>query len=170
MSRLQPQLNPYLWAVSPIAAQLSPPNVIDGRYKIVAPQIWQDIYSERPPQLPDPIPDRYLPYLHLYPYRLHLPEIYGICTFNDSTILLLNNIPADDRGVLHPPLEDAWIDASGLRQTYWLWQIVSLWNPLSDRGVAASLLVEDNLRVEGWRLRLRELFTNADILTINSSI
>ncbi|MBP0017491.1 MAG: protein phosphatase 2C domain-containing protein [Cyanobacteria bacterium SBLK] len=164
MPRSQPQLNPYLWAVSPIAAQLSPPNVIDGRYKIVAPQIWQDIYSERSPLLPNPIPENYLPYLHLYPYRLHLPEIYGICAFNNSTILLLNNIPVDDGGVLYPTLEDAWIDASGLRQTYWLWQILNLWNPLCDRGVGASLLVEENLRVEGWRLRLRELFTHSERL------
>lgn len=164
MPRSQPQPQPYLWAVSPIAPQLSPPNVIDGRYKIVAPQIWQDIYSERSPQLPNPIPDRCLPYLHLYPYRLHLPEIYGICSFNNSLILLLNNIPTDDRGLLYPTLEEAWPDASGLRQIYWLWQIVHLWNPLSDRGVAASLLVEENLRVEGWRLRLRELFTNAERL------
>ncbi|MEA5468247.1 PP2C family protein-serine/threonine phosphatase [Spirulina sp. 06S082] len=164
MPRPQPQPHPYLWAVSPIASQLSPPNVIDGRYKIVAPQIWQDIYSERSPQLPNPIPDRCLPYLHLYPYRLHLPEIYGICSFNNSLILLLNNIPTDDRGLLYPTLEEAWPDASGLRQIYWLWQILHLWNPLGDRGVAASLLVEDNLRVEGWRLRLRELFTNSERL------
>ena len=164
MPRSQPQINPYLWAVSPIAAQLSPPNVIDGRYKIIAPQIWQDIYSERSPLLPNPIPENYLPYLHLYPYRLHLPEIYGICAFKNSTILLLDNVPVNDRGVLHPTLEEAWLDASGLRQIYWLWQILNLWNSLCDRGVGASLLVEENLRVEGWRLRLRELFTHTERL------
>jgi protein phosphatase len=54
-----------------------------------------------------------------------------------------------------------WTQASAVRQVYWLWQILELWTPLEELGVASSLLVPDNLRVEGWRLRLRELYTDA---------
>ncbi|NEO26511.1 MAG: serine/threonine-protein phosphatase [Kamptonema sp. SIO4C4] len=160
MSPLQPRTSTYLWAVGKIAAQLAPPNVIEGRYKVLSPQVWQDIYPEQTPYLPDPIPDRLRAYLLLYPYRLHVPEVYGVCRVSGSAILLLKNVPVSDRGTLYPSLAEAWEDASPTRQLYWLWQILQLWSPLREQGMAASLLYPDNLRVEGWRVRLRELLSN----------
>src|ERR671933_60107 len=54
-----------------------------------------------------------------------------------------------------------WTQVPAVRQVYWLWQILELWTPLEEMGMASSLLVPDNLRVEGWRVRLRELYTDA---------
>ncbi|MDB9315558.1 protein phosphatase 2C domain-containing protein [Spirulina sp. CS-785/01] len=160
MSRWQSQHSQYLWAAGKIAAQLAPPNVIEGRYKVITPQVWQDIYPEQDPYLPDPIPDRLRAYLLLYPYRLHIPEVYGVCQVSGSSILLLQNVPIDAQGQLSPSLQEGWEDASPTRQLYWLWQILSLWSPLTEQGMAASLLYPENIRVEGWRIRLRELLSN----------
>ncbi|WP_017302828.1 PP2C family protein-serine/threonine phosphatase [Spirulina subsalsa] len=148
----------YLWAVGSVAARILPPNVIEGRYKVLHLQVWQDIYGERSPYIPDLLPDSWQPYLRLYPQRLHLPEIYGTCSVEGETVLLLKQIPVDAQGKLYPSLEQAWQEASVIRQVYWLWQILDLWTPLTEQGMAASLLDLENLRVQGWCVRLRELF------------
>ena len=86
--------------------------------------------------------------------RLHLPQVYGFA----GDILLLENVPIDETGNLYPAIADAWEQATPVRQVYWLWQIIQLWQPLSEFGVALSLLFPDNLRVQGWCVRLLELY------------
>lgn len=164
MSTDKPAINPYLWAIGSATAQIPTGETVANRYQVVAPQIWQDMQPTLAAELPEQISDDFLPYLRLYPQRLHLPEVYGICQLDratekeDSRVILLDNVPIDKNGKLLPSLESMWPQASSVRQLYWLWQMLELWTPLAEIGVASSLLIPENLRVEGWRLRLRQLY------------
>ncbi|MGQ4647475.1 protein phosphatase 2C domain-containing protein [Lyngbya aestuarii] len=172
MSSNKPLMNRYLWAVGSVTElPIKSGELIAERYRIVAPQIWQDLQPQLPAQMPEQPNSQILPYLRLYPHRLHVPEVYGVCQLQGETFLgtpaqntvvtLLENVPIDPNGELYPSLKSMWPQASPVRQIYWLWQILELWKPLEEFGVASSLLVAENLRVEGWRVRLRELYTSA---------
>ena len=149
----------YLWAMGELAAKIPPSQVIADRYRVVTPQVWLDTQPELPPQFPDPIPEVVEPYLHLYPLRLHVPIAFGTCQWaNDGAqVLLLENAPIDPQGNLYPTLSQMWSTASPVRRAYWLWQILQLWTPLVEAGMGASLLDENNIRVQGWRVWLLEL-------------
>lgn len=151
----------YLWAVEtkehPIGSIVG-----NGRYRVISPRLWLDLQPGLVPFMPPEIPDAYLPYLHLYDDRLHLPEIYGVCqeAGQENKTLLLENVPFDRDGTPYPGLMQTFAQSSAVRQVYWLWQMLELWEPLLNWQVASSLLVEENLRVQDWRLRLRELTTD----------
>lgn len=152
----------YLWAVGAQAASLTDETLASDRYRVIRPQIWLD---RQPALLPSPLnglPEQALPYLHLYNHRLHVPELYGFYTVEalSPPILLLANSPIDETGTLFPALDVAWTGATATRQVYWLWQLLQLWRPLKQQGVARSLLHPENLYVEGWRVRLRELIAD----------
>lgn len=153
----------YLWATGEVAATIPVGTLVGDRYQVTAPHIWQDIAPNTPPPSPDSLPDAVLPYARLYNYRLHIPEVYSIHAHPHGTeeaeILLLDNSPIMPNGQLQPAILDRWGVVSPVRQVYWLWQILDLWTPLATQGVAASLLQPENLRVEGWRIRLRELLS-----------
>lgn len=155
----------YLWAVGTGVEQLPTGATVKDRYTVVSPRIWLETQPGTPPNLPSDLPDLALPYMHLYPYRLHLPEVYGFCPpINEATgILLLSNAPIDPSGQPYPSVGTIWEQVSPLRRLYWLWQIFQLWGPLLSQGVASSLLVPGNLRVEGWRVRLREFYSDPDL-------
>lgn len=165
MSSSKPLINRYLWAVGSAAAYVPVGELVRDRYQVVAPQIWQDTYPEQLPEIPERLSSNSLPYLQLYPHRLHVPGVYGMCqvkeTVPESVVMLLENAPIDLNGELYPSLESMWTKVSVVRQVYWLWQILELWTSLEEVGVASSLLVPDNLRVEGWRVRLLELYVDA---------
>jgi len=164
MSSSTPLINRYLWVTGSAATSLPVGEQVRGRYQVIAPQIWQDMHPELPPEASEQLTGNILPYLRLYPHRLHVPEVYGVCQLRESVpesvVILLENVPIDPSGELYPSIEGMWTQASAVRQVYWLWQILELWTPLEEMGVASSLLFPDNLRVEGWRLRLRELYTD----------
>ncbi|GAB4159685.1 MAG: protein phosphatase 2C domain-containing protein [Cyanobacteria bacterium J069] len=147
----------YLWTVGRSEgidpSQVSP----QGRYRAVSPRLWLDTQPAAAPDLPQPWPDEALPYLHLFPHRLHVPVLFGFGWHAGQRLMLLENVPVDADGKLLPAIAPSFAAASPTRQVYWLWQMLDLWAPLRDDGVAASLLMPDNLRVEGWRVRLREL-------------
>ena len=118
------------------------------------------------------LPETLVPYLKLFPYRLHVPQIYTLLALEEpdpSLLLLLEQVPLSgaDLGPSDPgagygigtgiPLMEAWPQAQSLRQLHWLWQIAQLWQPLRIQGVASSLLQTDFLRIEGPLLRLLEL-------------
>ncbi|MEO6861000.1 MAG: protein phosphatase 2C domain-containing protein [Microcoleus sp.] len=152
----------YLWAVGPAVEEVPAGKVIADRYFVIAPQIWLDSRPSIPPGVPEQLPVDIMPYLHLYPQRLHTPEVYGFCSLGEAPeatteVLLLENVPINNFGSLYPSILQAWSQTSAARQVYWLWQMLQLWTPLSEQGVAASLLVPENLRVEGWRVRLLQL-------------
>lgn len=160
MTGVEPVINPYLWALGDAALDLAPGTEVAGRYRVIAPQVWLDTQPELAIEAPEEIDRELLPYLYLYPQRLHLPVVYDVQTVEDyrSPVVLLENAPLEGAGSLQPAFVTQLEQATTLRQMSWFGQILDLWEPLEQLGVAASLLVEDNLRVEGWRIRLRELY------------
>ena len=165
MSSSQSQEHRYLWAVGEVAAQKLPGTIVESdRYQVIAPHIWSDTRPHLEPYVSVLLPDEALPYLHLYAHRLHVPQVYGLCLDDESDreILLLENAPLNNTGDLQPAIFEVWTQASAVRQVYWLWQILQLWTPLLELNVASSLLSPDNLRVEGWRVRLKELIKDSE--------
>ncbi len=148
-----PLTHRYLWAKSETSTTRRFGDKVADRYEVITPQIWLDTQPGLLPFVPEELSTEILNYLRLYPQRLHLPQVYGLA--ND--VLLLENVPIDHTGNLYPTMIDAWKQATAVRQIYWLWQILHLWTPLSEWGVASSLLVPNNLRVQGWCVRLIEL-------------
>ncbi len=153
----------YLWAVGKAVLQIPADSQVCGRYVVKAPQVWLDTQPGLQPDFPTvELPDALLPYLYLYAYRLHIPEVHGLCTESGDRptdeIFLLENVPLDKQGNLLPAIAQSWAQATAARQVYWLWQLLQLWSPLAEQGVSASLLAADNIRVEGWRVRLCQLF------------
>ncbi|GET36068.1 protein phosphatase 2C domain-containing protein [Microseira wollei] len=123
-----------------------------------------------PPEFPSDIPPAISPYLRLFPYRLHVPQVFGVATLEKKgkteEIWLLEQAPiyreqqqrkTPVKPQLVPELTHVWPGASPLRQLNWLWQIGTLWQPFSSEGVASSLLCPTLLRVEGGLVRLLQL-------------
>ncbi|MCC5664493.1 protein phosphatase 2C domain-containing protein [Nostoc sp. CHAB 5784] len=161
-----PLVHRYLWATGSLSAKISPGTRVAQRYEVISPQIWLDTQPGLSPDVPEELSTQVISYLRLYQERLHLPQAYGFASnFEEDTtdILLLENVPIDERGNIYPTIVEAWEQATAVRQVYWLWQILQLWTPLSELGLSRSLLVVDNLRVQGWCVRLLELYqTPAD--------
>lgn len=151
----------YVWALGQGTNKIPIGDLVDGRYEVIAPSIWLDTQPEQSPKVPEPVPGFALPYLKAYPHQLNLPGVYGICHQDSGeAVLLLSNVPVNRQGQLMPAIAKAWPDASPFRQANWLWQMISLWEPLQSFGAAASLLKKSNIRVEAWRVRLIGLSTN----------
>jgi protein phosphatase len=147
----------YLRAVGKSVAQLTAGELVSDRYVVMGAHLWLDTKSTLAPDVPV-FPDAAQPYLQLYSHRLHLPGLHGFGILPDQDpVFLLDNIPVDAAGKLYPSIATEWSSTSAVRQVYWLWQMLQLWEPLKQQGVASSLLIPDNLRVEGWRVRLCEL-------------
>ncbi|MBD2772415.1 protein phosphatase 2C domain-containing protein [Iningainema tapete] len=151
-----PLIQRYVWATGAISAKIQPGELVAERYGVISPQIWLDTKPGLLPDTPEELPVEVSPYLQLYPKRLHLPQVYGFTQIAGENILLLENIPVDEKGNLYPALADAWEQATALRQVNWLWQILELWQPLSELEVAGSLLIPNNIRIQGWCVRLLE--------------
>lgn len=161
----------HLWAIGDGVRQIPVNTVVGERYLVKAPQIWLDTNPGTVPEVPEVLPGRILPYLHLYPHRLHIPELHGLCPLSDKSIaLLLDNVPIDETGALLPSLESVWPTVPPVRQVYWLWQLFQLWEPLNHYGVALSLLLPENVRVQGWRVRLHQLLRNRQELEMPLAI
>ncbi|MEM9451467.1 MAG: serine/threonine-protein phosphatase [Cyanobacteria bacterium P01_E01_bin.6] len=159
---------PYLWVVGDhingqAIAQLSPGTVVGDRFQVIAAHVWQDTQGEVPLEREIELPTAASPYLKLYAQRLHVPDVYGLYTpsHGDTPIILLDNVPVDSSGTLLPTISVGWQNASPVRQLSWLWQMGQLWPLLTAQGVATSLLTPDNIHVDGWRIRLRELLSDS---------
>jgi protein phosphatase len=155
-----PLIHRYLWVIGSSAGTIPQGEKVADRYEVIAPRIWLDTQPGKLPGIPGEIPKEIIPYLRLYQQRLHLPQVYGFVrsqTEAADDILLLENVPIDEAGNLYPALTKAWQQATAVRQVYWLWQILQLWQPLSELKVATSLLIPNNLRVQGWCVRLLQL-------------
>jgi protein phosphatase len=106
-------------------------------------------------------------YLRLFPYRLHVPQVYGVMYLGEGEsqkqVLLLEKPPLEinnelvTAAQLHKSIDSAWSEATSMRQLNWLWQIANLWQPLASEGVASSLLDPLLMRPEGSILKLLEL-------------
>jgi len=168
-----PLLRHYLWAIGRAIEAYKPGELIGDRFVLVGSSVLLDTQPALPPETPHEIPQSIAPYLRLSPYRLHLPQVYGRLIVpvggRYSEIWLLEEAPiytggsslgtavADAQGQLLPELTSCWKDAPAMRQLNWLWQLASLWQPLSSEGVGSSLLTPALLRVEGSVVRLLEL-------------
>ena len=131
------------------------------------------------PEFPAEIPGAVAPYLRLFPYQIHVPQVYGMVTLEKKggkyeEIWLLEQVPiyweqqqAAAKLQFLPQLSRVWQNASPLRQLNWLWQIAMLWQPFSSEGVATSLLNPSLLRVEGSLVRLLELQIDRSTPSLN---
>ncbi|NJM95480.1 MAG: protein phosphatase, partial [Acaryochloridaceae cyanobacterium CSU_5_19] len=164
----------WLWTVGPSAHAFQVGDVIGDRFVFRGPRVVFDTQPGLPVTMAAELPDNLVPYLKLFPYRLHVPQVYTLLSLEEgqtSLLLLLEQAPLRSAdldpsvsGSHQPlgmpsalPLFDAWSEAQPLRQLHWLWQMAQLWQPLRIHGVATSLLQPDLLRVEGPLLRLLEL-------------
>lgn len=161
----------FLWVVGARADKFQVGDLLEDRFLFRGPRVVFDTQPGIPLKMSVELPETLVPYLKLFPYRLHLPQIYTLLSLGDSEpslILLLEQAPLGNAD-LDPsnqgglalgagmPLFDAWANAQPLRQLHWLWQMAQLWQPLRIQGVASSLLQPDFLRVEGPLFRLLEL-------------
>ncbi len=149
----------YLWVVGDKNRQ-QPGEIVSDRYLVKQAQVWLDTQPHIPPIInSNEIPDAVVPYLRLFPYRLHLPQPYSLFKpANAEPVLLLDNAPLDPKtGQLLPPLTHIWPTTTPLRQLHLLWQMAHLWQPFSVNGVASSLLTPNLLKIDRQLVRVLEL-------------
>lgn len=138
-------------------------DLIGDRYLLKDNGVVIDTLPKEAPAVSEKIPDRIMPYLKLFSYRLHIPQVYGILSETSEIWLLeYGSLPTDRSGELKypellPKLTEVWSEAKALRQLNWLWQIAKLWQPLQSKKVASSLLNPSLLRVNGSIIQLLEL-------------
>lgn len=149
------------------------------RYQFKSARVVLDTQPGLPLSSAFDITDSVLPYLKLFPFRLHLPQLYSLLkiesTSESDVLTLLEGAPLTAADFCAPPqpladqlqqiavaaiFTEAWREAPVLRQVQWLWQMVQIWEPLQQEGVAWSLVNPDLLRVEGPLLRLLSLEFN----------
>ncbi|NJM99290.1 MAG: serine/threonine protein phosphatase [Phormidesmis sp. RL_2_1] len=162
----------YLWGVGDLTTTLKVGQMLNQRYLLKRDRIFLDTQPGLIPESLAELPDFLQPYLHLSAYPLHLPRPYAIMRTPDEDYVLLLEasalaIAASPKGALGevprllPKLTTRWPDAPPLRQLNWLWQIAQLWDAFEAEQVAATLLDENLLRVDGSILRLLELSSTA---------
>ncbi len=156
----------YLWV---IGATGKAGETLEDRYVFRGPRVVLDTQVGLPLKLAADLPTSLVPYLKLFPFRLHLPQLYTVIPprrKKTPPIVLLEQAPlyaadffAAQLGAdsVSMPLSDSWIYARPLRQINWLWQMAQLWQPMVSQGVASSLLQPNLLRVEERLLRVLEL-------------
>ncbi|MCJ8279354.1 MAG: serine/threonine protein phosphatase, partial [Rivularia sp. ALOHA_DT_140] len=162
----------YLWAVADNSVVGNSGELLQERYLIIEDNVLLDTKPGILPQIPDQQKlDDIKSYLRLIPYRLHVPQVYGLLSLSlgnnfteilllEKPPLILNESPTQVR--LCEELTSGIKNASSLRQLNWLWQIAQLWQPLASVGVASSLLTEKLIRVEGSIVRLLELSSDGE--------
>lgn len=150
----------YLWAVGGAFTEADQGKLMGDRYLLKFPHIFLDTKPGIVPDTPEDPPEDAIPYLRLFPYRLHIPQAYAyLQEHQQASILLLEDAPLDlqsDKGLM-PTLTSVWHEATAMRQLHWLWQMAQLWQPLKTEGSAASLLNPNVLRVDAQLVRLLEL-------------
>lgn len=160
----------YLWAAGEGIEAYKPGQLIADRYLLKRDRIVLDTKPAMTPDFPAEVPPGIVPYLRLFPYQLHVPQVYGLAALSrgnkGKAIWLLEQVPlscltpeagTEAQVQVLPALIGVWKDASPVRQLNWLWQMAQLWQPFSSEGVASSLLNPALLRVEGSLVRLLEL-------------
>lgn len=162
----------YLWVIGSTG---KPGETLTDRYVFRGPQVVVDTQTSLPVKLTTDLPNGLIPYLKLFPYRLHVPQLYTVIPperKKDYPIVLLEQAPlcgADffETESVHGATEfltspglsliESWSYAQPLRQVNWLWQMAQLWQPFLSHGVASTLLQPELLRVEERLLRVLEL-------------
>lgn len=173
----------YLWVANAQSYPHQPGDKILDRYLFKTTQVVLDTRPGLPISSAFDITDSVLPYLKLFPFRLHLPQLYSLLKLETKAaepqvLVLLEDAPLtvsdfSQATTAIAPFSDlipqiavaevfteAWRTAPALRQVNWLWQMVQIWDPLQRECVAWSLVNPDLLRVEGSLLRLLSLDFN----------
>ncbi|MEB3219027.1 MAG: protein phosphatase 2C domain-containing protein [Nostocales cyanobacterium 94392] len=162
----------YLWAVADNSILGNSGELLQERYLIIEDHVLLDTKPGILPEIPEQQKlDEIKSYLRLIPYRLHVPQVYGLFTLNvgntSTEILLLEKPPiilseSPIKVKLCDKFTDAWKNATSLRQLNWLWQIAQLWQPLVSFGVGSSLLAKNLIRTEASIVRLLELNSDGE--------
>jgi protein phosphatase len=157
----------YLWLVAEGKGLDVSSEILADRYLVLSQFVIFDTKPAFPPQVIELEKLQEIrPYLRLFPYRLHVPQVYGIVNLGEGEkqkeFLLLEKPPIYIDGEptevkLYESLDSAWGQATSMRQLNWLWQIAQLWQPLASEGVASTLLDKSLMRVEGSLVRLLSL-------------
>jgi protein phosphatase len=164
----------YLWVAAGFTPQHQPGDLLLDRYLFCGSQVVLDTQPGLPLGNVFELDQSMIPYLKLFQWRLHVPQIYSLSAVEPgaSVLVLLEGVPlipedffnadtlafASKTGaVAAEPFVESWQKTSTLQQLNWLWQMARLWTPLLRENVASSLLNSSGLRVEGSLLRLREL-------------
>ncbi len=157
----------FLWVSGDGNANGNPGEILAERYLVIEQSILLDTKPGLLPQSPElETLQAIRPYLRLFPYRLHIPQIYGVLKLTDEPsspdILLLESPPLfqepeSQQVKLYDNLITAWENATSIKQLNWLWQIAHLWQPLASEGVVSSLLTPELIRIEGSLVRLLDL-------------
>jgi protein phosphatase len=174
--------NRYLWVLGlEPDANRAKDSLVD-RYRFRGPQVAIDMQPGIPLASSFDITDDILPYLKLFPWRLHLPQVYSLLpadllSASSAPIVLLEGAPLSFKDfspsdslseteirkiAIAEDFTEAWKQAPTLRQVNWLWQMAQLWIPLQREGVTSSLINPQLLRVEGPLLRLLSLDYRTD--------
>jgi protein phosphatase len=164
----------FLWAVGDGLDLEKTGDILADRYLVIEKNVVLDTRPGLVPHTPEiERLQEIKPYLRLFPYRLNVPQVYGVLPTSkgqdQEEILLLEKPPIAIKDVLPYQIEllsdlsSAWSLATSMRQLNWLWQIAHLWQPLASEGVALSLLDRHLLRVEGSLVRLLELRSDGDM-------
>ncbi|TAF52400.1 MAG: serine/threonine protein phosphatase [Oscillatoriales cyanobacterium] len=158
----------YLWAIEPGRSSDELPEMLDDRYILKHDRVYLDTYPGILPHVPEQVPPEIRAYLRLFPYRWHVPQIYGSASPTvDSTeadtpvIWLLENAPIEPRSNgtwrQYPHIDLAWSQVDDLHKLGWLWQILNLWTDCVREGVASTLLDSQQVRVDGSFIRIAQL-------------
>jgi protein phosphatase len=156
----------HVRAVGPVATPMPVGALVAGRYYVCGPGIWLDTEPHTFPWVPTTLPPAALPYNRLYGRSWSIPKIYGFCPLGETStatdVMLLEDAAIAADGQPLPALTEAWGTVPPLRQIHWMVQVFDLWPLLAEVGARRSLLALNNLRVQGWRLALAELKSDAD--------
>jgi protein phosphatase len=146
---------------------------LSSRYQVTGEAMQLKIAEDTSPALaldpnPPPMPPLCRPYQRLNAFRWAIPGIHSYFGPKEKPCLLLEEVPVTANGLLWPSLEKVWAEATLLHQLGWLLQIARLWDPCLQEGVALSLVQPENVRVQGWQVRLSSLEQDTSISGIPS--
>jgi len=157
----------YLWGVGKQLSTLRAGELYQNRYLLKRDRIFLDTQPGLVPESLPELPSFLQPYLHLSAYPIHTPKPYSVIRASDDDYVLMLESAAlstpaavdgkRDLPAQLPKLSVRWKDAPPLRQLSWLWQISQVWEPFQSEQVAATLLSDDWVRVDGSVVRLLEL-------------
>lgn len=132
---------------------------LSSRYQVTGEATQPKMVEDTSPDLAlddnlQPLPPLCRPYQRLNAFRWAIPGVHSYFGSKEQPCLLLEEVPVTAHGFLWPSIEKAWAEATLLHQLGWLLQIARLWDPCIQEGVALSLLRPENIRVQGWHVRL----------------
>ena len=163
-----PIVKKYLFIQGKLSKKYKVGELINNRFLLCYPQTVLDLKPDIILNTPEVIPEEIKVYLKLFAHRLHIPQVYGYLDFPEHAWLFeYESVPLNSEGKLifpqfFPGIESCLSKVSALRQMNWLWQIVNLWTPLSQRKALSSFFIINNIRVDSSIVKLLKLQLDED--------